>query len=140
MKKDEISKDYNESKVNVKDDRQMVELGIRSPLLAERDISVWTKTSKEKKLLRKLRHGNDNCHFGTIPIKSIPVRSKLIIYLKKNNIFPKTTYSTECWQHEIFEILTKYFYTDKSGISHYLVMKYEFNGKSYLPNERPFWK
>lgn len=140
MKKDEISKDLEESKVNVQDDLQMVELGIRPPLLAERDKSAWTKTARDKKLLKKLRRGNSNCHFGTVPIKPIPVKGKLIIYLKKNNVFPKTTYSTECWQHEISNILMKYFYTAKSGVSHYLVMKYEFNGKSYLPNERPFWK
>lgn len=140
IKKDEISKESSEPRVNVKDDYQMVELGIRPPLLAERDKSVWTKTAKEKKLLKKLRHGSNNCHFGTVPIKPIPVRDKLIVYLKKNNVFPKTTYSTECRQHEIGEILMKYFYTAKSGISHNLVMKYEFNGKSYLPNERPYWK
>lgn len=140
IKKDEISKEPSESRVNVRNDYQMVELGIRPPLLAERDKSVWTKTAKEKKLLKKLKRGHNNCHFETTPIKPIPVYDKLIIYLKKNNVFPKTTYSTKCWQHEIPEILMKYFYTSKSGISHNLVMKYEFNGKSYSPKVLPYWK
>lgn len=140
MKKNKIPKDSNESEVNVRDDAQMVELGIRPPLLPMRDEAVWTKTSRDRKLLRKLKCSQGHTHFGTIPIKPIPVKDKLIVYLKKNNVFPKTTYSTECWQHEIGDILMKYIHTSKSGNSHNLVMKYEFNGKSYLPNERPFWR
>ena len=140
MEKKKVLDDSNEPKVDVRNDDQMVELGIRPPLLPARDENVWTKTSRDRKLLRKLKHGRSHTHFGTIPIKCIPVRDRLIIYLKKNNVFPKTTYSTECWQHEIGDILMKYIHISKSGNSHNLVMKYEFNGKSYLPNERPFWR
>lgn len=107
-------------------------------LVFSRDKSVWTKTQNEKKLLRNARNSTkkEKMHFHSIPIKNIPVLAKLIIYLKKNTKFPKTTYSTNCYMHEIGNILALYC-TDKCEN---LVVKYSYNGKTYSPNERPFWK
>ena len=127
--------------VDVRDRELMIKLGIHPPYATPRDPSVWTKTPNEKRLLRSLRKSvKGRIHFGTPPRKHIPVRAKLIIQLKKNKKFPYTTYSTECWQHEIGDILLNYYQTNKkTGFSECLVSKYVYNGKTYSPNERPFW-
>lgn len=127
--------------VNVHDDALMVELGIRPAVLTPRDKSVWVKTPNEARLLKSLRRtSKDRIYFHTIPEKSIPVKAKLIIQLKKNDKFPKTTYSTECWQHEIRNILWNYSQKNKkTGLNECLVSKYTYNNKTYGPTERPFW-
>lgn len=127
--------------VNVHDDALMVKLGLRSPMLEPRDKSVWSKTPNERRLLKTLRRSSKEIiHFHTIPRKSIPVRARLIIQLKKNNKFSKTTYSTECWQHEIDNILLNYYQRNKkNGMNECLIDHYKYNGKTYDPNERPFW-
>lgn len=129
-----------EKRLNLYDDDLMVSLGIRLPLVQPRDKNVWTKTASEKAILAIERNKfRGRTHFNTPPIKNIPVRAKLIIQLKKNKKFPNTTYSTECWQHEIGDILSKYCQVNKSGFSENLVLKYTYNGQTYKPNERPFW-
>lgn len=127
--------------VDVHNDALMVELGIRPTMLSPRDKTVWTKTPNERRLLKSLRRsGKGRIHFHSVPEKSIPVRTKLIIQLVKNDKFPKTTYSTECWQHEIKNILLQYYKRNKkTGVNECLVSKYTYNGKTYAPNERPFW-
>lgn len=127
--------------VNVYDDALMVKLGIRPAMLAPKDESVWTKTPYERRLLKTLRRSSkERIHFHTVPNRSIPVRAKLIIQLKKNNKFSKTTYSTECWQHEIGNVLSNYFQKNKkTGMNECLVDHYKYNNKTYGPNERPFW-
>lgn len=102
-----------------------------------RDPSVWTKTKEERKRLKKLRgtwKGLD-LHFHNIPHKFIQVPGKLIIQLKKNKIYPKTTYSIKCWQSDIPEILIKY-----SGNKGTYISYYKWNGKTYCPTELPFWR
>lgn len=127
--------------VDVNDDNLMVELGIRYPRLEPKDSTVWTKTPYEKKMLKSLRKTcKDSIHFSTAPLKPIPVQAKLIIQLKKNNSFPKTTYSFKCYQHEIGSILLNFYQTNKKfGGKECLVSKYSFNGKTYAPDERPYW-
>ena len=131
----------NSSWVDVHDDELMIELGIRPSHVAPRDKSVWTKTPYEKRVLRLERGKHkERIHFHSVPRKSIPVKAKLIIYLKKNNKFPYTTYSTECMQHEIENILLNYYSKNrKTGYNECLVTKYVYNGKTYAPDERPFW-
>ena len=51
MKKKIINK--SSSPVDVYNDYEMVSLGIRKPVFTPRDPSVWTKTLKEKKALKK---------------------------------------------------------------------------------------
>lgn len=130
--------------VDIKNDNLMVEMGLRQPILIPRDESVWTKTPNEKRNLQKLRT-KGKCSTAVTPEKSIPVRSKLIIYLEKNNIYPKTTYSIECWQHEIPHIISKYLILDKKNsrkdrtVYKNIVMKYSWNGYTYDNRTFPIW-
>lgn len=147
MKKENVKRPYKAAQsdedlwVDVHDDVLMVELGIRPPSVAPKDPSVWTKTPYERRILKTLRHScKDDMRFHSSQPKHIPVRAKLIIQLKSNKKFPKSTYSTECWMHEIGSILSKYYQRDKkTGLSEYLVVKYSYNGRTYKPTERPFW-
>ena len=127
--------------VDVHDDAQMVELGIRPPSLAPRDLSVWTKTPYEERILKSLRRiYKGRMHFHSFPTKYIPVRAKLIVQLKHNKRFPKSTYSLECNMYEIGSILSKYYqWNKKDKGTECLIVKYSYNGKTYQPWERPFW-
>lgn len=126
--------------IDVHDDDVMRAYGLwRSYDQSPRDPSVWTKTPSERRLLKKYRHSfKGDMHFHTIPRKIIRVRAKLIISLYKNKWFSKTTYSTECWQHEIPEILAKYRTIDRNGFSTSVVRNYVWNGKTYNPHDLPF--
>lgn len=134
-------KSQNDSEVNVHDDALMVSLGMRQPLLTPRDKSVWTKTPNERRILKNVKYSSrGGGHFHTIPFKSIPVKSKLIIQLQNNKVYPKSTYSIECLQSDIPNIISKYVVTNKkSGVSKNIVVKYSWNGKSYKPNQIPAW-
>ena len=142
-----VTKREEEHFVDVKNDKQMVELGLRVPMLESRDSSVWTKTPNEKRILRELRHSyKGDGHCSSIPMKSIPVRSKLIIYLEKNKVYPKTTYSIECWQHEIPSIIKNYVVIDRKNSSKdrtvykNIVKQYSWNGQTYNDyGSIPFW-
>lgn len=139
MKK-ENKKKVEERFINVHSDAECEKCGVyRAKVQIPRDPSVWTKTLHEKHILRTLSKLKGDTHFHTTPKKIIPVKDKLIIYLTKNNKFSKTTYSRECWQHEIPELLSKYtnYVKDKGNVS--LVLKYFFNGITYGPKETPFW-
>jgi hypothetical protein len=119
--------------VDIHDEQALKELGIiRHPLVKPRDKSVWTKTKAEKDKLRKLRRQNkQDMHFNEFPIKRINCYSKLTIRLRKNHKFPKSTYSTECWQHEIPAVLANYVgYSKKDGV-YSLVKSYSYNGFTY---------
>lgn len=123
--------------VDVHNDELMISLGIRPPHLIQRNPSVWKKSEQEKKILKSRRRIHKReMHFNSVPQKSIPVIAKLIIYLRKNNQFSRTTYSTKCWQHDVDDILSNY-RDSNSGES--LVLKYVYNNITYQPNERPFW-
>lgn len=128
--------------VDVHDDALMVELGIHPRPATPRDPSVWSKSKQEKKILRTLRCAHKGkMHLGAPSRKVIPVRAKLIVQLKKNKQFPYTTYSTICDMYQIGDILNFFHQWDrqnKTMVS--VVAKYTFNGKTYAPNERPFWK
>ena len=137
-----IQREEEDRWIDVHDDDIMREMGFFRPFnQAPRDRSVWTKTPNERRLLRDLRHSvKRDMHIHSCPIKRIPVRAKLIVQLKKNRKFQKTTYSTECWMHEIGDILIKYCQrNNKTGYNENLVAKYVFNGKTYESNERPYW-
>lgn len=128
--------------VDVHNDALMVELGIHLPNVTPRDKNVWTKTPNEKRLLKVMRNSvkKEKIHFHSSPVKSIPVLAKLIIYLKKNDKFSNTTYSTKCKMHKIDSILQKYcWYNKKTNCFESLVSKYSYNGRTYAPEERPFW-
>ena len=120
----------------------MVELGIHPSPVTPRDPSVWSKSKQEKKILRTLRCAHKGkMHLSTPPRKVSPIRAKLIVQLKKNKRFPYTTYSTICGMHQIGDVLNFFNQWDrKNRMIVSVVAKYTFNGKTYTPNERPFWK
>ena len=120
----------------------MVELGIHPSPVTPRDPSVWSKSKQEKKILRTLRCAHKGkMHLSTPPRKVIPIRAKLIVQLKKNKRFPYTTYSTICGMHQIGDVLNFFHQWDRQNrMMVSIVAKYTFNGKTYTPNERPFWK
>lgn len=137
-----IQREEEDRWIDVHDDNVMREMGFFRPFnQTPRDRSVWTKTPNERRLLKEFRHSvKEEMRTGVPPRKIIPVRAKLIIQLKKNRKYPKTTYSTECWQHEIGDILSQYFQrNNKTNYVENIVAKYTFNGRTYGPNERPFW-
>ena len=116
--------------IDVKNDEAIRNAGFfRGLPVSELD---WSKTEKEKAALKKARYANssEDGHFYNFGCGYIPVKSKVIIYLKKNKQFPKTTYSVECYQHSLPEVLSKY--------KEYL-KKYYWCGKTYEPNSLPFW-
>lgn len=128
--------------IDVHDDNVMREMGLWRPYnQTPRDKSVWTKTPNERRLLKKYRHtwkGLD-MHFHSAPRKRGVVRAKLIVQLLRNNIFPKTTYSTECLNTEISEFLSRFrVYDQNTGITESAVAKYSYNGRTYAPNEIPY--
>lgn len=100
-----------------------------------RDPSVWTKTLKEKKILKTQRriHKHSLKSKSSTPWKEIPVYGKIILYLKpgpldKENF--KSTVSFECGQADVPEIVNK----RKNQL-----IKYFWNGRTYFPGEFPFW-
>lgn len=137
-----VSKSTDIEWVDIHDEDLMIQLGIHQPDLEPRDPSVWTKTSSERKFLKSLRHFfKAEMRASSMPRKSIPVIAKLVIQLKPNSKFQKSTYSTACWMHDIGSILAKYTQINQTtGFSESLVNKYSYNGKTYLPGETPFWE
>lgn len=124
--------------IDVHDDALMIGLGIR-PRHWE-PVVYPARTPKETQqlvTLRKVHKGR--MHGGLSPKEVIPVKDKLIIQLKKNKRFPHTTYSIVCYQHDISQLINRYVVYDKNGNAHNVVAKYVFNGKTYAPNELPFW-
>lgn len=110
--------------VDIHDDNVMREMGLLRPFeQSPRDKSVWTKTPYEKRILSTISRKGGG-HFHSVPSKFKRVPGKLVIYLKKNNKFPKTTYSRECWESDIPNILSKY-----------PVAKYSWNNKTYTINK-----
>ena len=137
--------------VDVHDDSLMVSLGLRQPALTPRDPSVWTKSSKDKNVLKRLRKVVKNdfaSGWGYTPAP-IPLDGKLVITIKKNNkhmiydeklkrkVF-KTTFSFDCNQRHIPFILAK-FSEKKDKITKSYVIKYSWNGRTYSPTELPSW-
>lgn len=136
-------------KVDVYNDVEMVNLGIRVRKYEGRDPKIWTKSFMEKKdskfVKANLKHHFEGSNWPA-PKKITPVYGKLIVTIKPNdrfkainkkgkNIF-KTVFSHECYQHNISSILNKYV-DDKSKC---LVVKYYWNGKTYRPGVLPYWK
>lgn len=114
--------------INIHDDGVVIEMGLnRYSALTSRDESVWSRTVQERKKLNKhkgIDHGGTG-HFHSKPNVS-RFRSKLIIQLRSNKVFPKSTISTTCWEHDIPYILSKY--QDKKGSC---VKSYSWNGYTY---------
>lgn len=123
--------------IDVHDDKVMREMGFFRPYDVEpRDPSVWTKTNKERRELKRAKGRCSklgNWHMGLTPNKEVKLSSKLIVSLKKNNSFDKTTYSFKCRQSNVNNLLDRF--VSKSGKS--LVAKFNWNGKTYNSSQLP---
>ena len=139
--KNKATRDKDDRWINVHDDAVMREMGFTRFERIPRDESVWTKTPRERQLLKKLRHtlkGLD-LHFHSVPSKRGTVRAKLIVQLKSNDVFSKSTYSQECLNTHISDVLEKFKVIDPvTGWSESVVTKYSYNGRTYAPNELPY--
>lgn len=128
--------------IDVHNDNVMREMGFMRPFnQTPRDKSVWQKTPNERRLLRNVKHSvrNRDMHFHTAPAKRATVRTKLIIHLKSNKVFPKSTYSQECLNTHISDALGRFQVTNpKTGNSKSIVAKYSYNGRTYALNEIPY--
>lgn len=128
------------------DDAFLVAEHLRQPSVKPRDPNVWTKTPKERKLWKKFRRVPAPNYNWPEPVKTIDIPGTLVVYVKGGNFttgklnpktkkpIPKTTFSHKCIQSDIPYILGKY-KTPKSE-----VLKYSWNGKTYSPDNLPFWE
>lgn len=138
--------DVEDIRIDIYNDDELRANGIWRPFdVTPRDPSVWTKTKKEKEAVRIMRaKWKNRGHFPYLGKKQVNIRAKLIIYLNKDKNkykgFDKSVISTECYPHNIDDILLKYVVHNKRlNRPENLVLKYSYNGKTYAPNERPFW-
>lgn len=140
--KQERNKSLSNGWIDIHDEELMIAFGIHPQMLASKDSSVWTKTEQERKLLKKYRSEHKGkMHIGTPPKREIPVKAKMIVQLKKNKKFKHTTYSKVCYMDQIDDVLSSFYELDnRTKLPVNVVLKYSFNGKTYKPNERPFWR
>lgn len=132
----------SEERINVYDDNEMRNAGFFRPFdQAKRDPSVWTKTKKEKKELKKakaiFKNANPfwNGHVASTNSEPYrPLRSLVVVNIYPNKALPKTIYSKICFTNKISDYLST-FYNPNTGKSS--VRKYYFNGKTYYPGEYP---
>lgn len=125
--------------IDVTDDEVMAAHGLFRPRkAAPRDPSVWTKTPKERRMLKSMRKVHkERMHFNSSLKYIDKIRGKLTINLRKNRKFGKTTYSHECYLYEIPSILTRYSVVSKDGTLFSVIKKYYWNGKTYNTNNLP---
>lgn len=107
--------------VNVHDNSEMVDLGIRAKYY---DQPNFKKSDKEKELLKKLRTKNDKFYSvkKDSPCK-VPVYAKLVIQCNAKNRGDNNTFSCMCYGHQIPQILRD-LYPD--------YVKYYFNGETHF--------
>lgn len=118
-------------KDHINDDAWMVAEGLRLPTRQPRDPSMWTKTLAERERIRELKHIKYHIARSCIDgRKYIPIYLKLIVQVRG---LEKTTYSLKCWQADIPSVLSRF--KERGGE----IIKYQWNGKTYAPNEVPFW-
>jgi hypothetical protein len=137
--------------VNINDKDFMISLGIHPKNAEPRDPSVWTKTAKEKTDVKKmrLRHKKERLTGSNGYIDYIPFRDKLIVHIQADPKYAlktnkdgspdrstiKTTHSIICGQSDIPFILSKFVNNKGENI----VIKYQWNEKTYKPDTLPFW-
>lgn len=122
MKKEDKRKE--DQRVDITNDAEMVALGIRNPKVAPRDLSVWTKTEKERKLLKKYHHFPTPESHWAPPVKTSRFIGRLIVNV---NGLEKTTFSHHCSETDIPYLLSRY----KS--EHSSIVRAFWNGKEINP-------
>jgi hypothetical protein len=76
--------------VDLSNDQECIDLGLRNPLVQKRTESLWRKTDKERKQLKKLKRSVPTSPYGWAPpTKESDYSDTLIIQVQN---FPKTTY------------------------------------------------
>lgn len=76
--------------VDLSNDQECIALGLRNPLVPQRIESLWRKTDKERKQLKKLKRSVPTSPYGWAPpTKESEYFDTLIIQVRN---FPKTTY------------------------------------------------
>lgn len=95
-------KDKKITPVNVNNDLEMINLGIRCPKRSCRDISVWSKTEKERQLWKKYRRFPSPKTNWPSSGRHSAFKAKLII-----NAGSKT-YSYNCSKEDISYLLEKH--------------------------------
>lgn len=141
--------DDEERWIDVHDHDLMVALGMQQPYYEGRDPKVWEKTEKERELLKQMKARCTTIlprQWPYIEARS-PFSAKLIVRIRPSNKFKfkdrhgieqKKTYFSHknVCESDISNILAKYYvWKDKARQS--LVISYEWNGKTYSPNELP---
>lgn len=102
-------KQSNPEVIDVYNDEQMRNAGFLRPVMQQpRDPYVWTKTNRDRKLLKKYKVKMVDGHFHTVPEKISSVPGRLTVQLVSNKVFPKNTYSHYCTESDIAFILKKY--------------------------------
>lgn len=76
--------------VDLSNDQECIALGLRNPVVPPRIESLWRKTDKERKQLKKLKRSVQTSPYGWAPpTKESKYSDTLIIHVRN---FPKTTY------------------------------------------------
>ena len=135
--------------VDVHNHELMVFLGCRPDFYEGRDPKVWEKTDAERKLLQQMKARCTTILPTGWPWTSPRSRfsAKLIVRIRPSNKFKfkdkhgneqKKTYFSHknVCETDIPNILEKY-YVWKDKARQTLVISYEWNGKTYAPNELP---
>lgn len=119
MKKKRIEKEIEW--VDIHNDELMTQLGFRQPVYVCPD---FTKTTKEKKILKKLRTKKDHFYSAgpSNTANYMPLFDKLIVYTTRKN--GHSTYSFKCNVSEVQKIISNWF---NDGT----LIKYHWNGKTY---------
>lgn len=136
---EEIERD--ERWIDVHDDEVMREHGLWRPYdQSPRDPNVWSKTPNDRRILKQVMASQGKItgwHCSSCGKKHPIVKAKLIVQLKKNKIFPKTTYSFMCYNTSVDEILGQFMiYNPKTDTMETIIAKYSYNGRPYKANER----
>lgn len=100
-----MRKEVKVDPVDVNNDAEMVSLGIRKPMVRQRDPFVWTKSEKERKAWKKHRHfPAPNMNWGA-PAKVSRFCGRLTVNVRG---LDKTTFSYYCLESDVQYLLSKY--------------------------------
>lgn len=93
--------------VNIHNDQECIDLGLRLPKRVPRDPSIWTKSSKDKRALKAIKKTVKTPNLGWAPPQKESRLSETLIINVKD--YPKTTYTFKnCPETNIDYILNKY--------------------------------
>lgn len=111
--------------VDVTNDAECIALGLRLPKRQPRDPSIWTKSNRDRQLIKKYKKSSSLADIGwAAPKRESKLVDKLIVNVKDN---PKTTYCYKnCLDTNVSYILDRY---EKS------LVKAFYGGKQIYPKQ-----